>query len=85
MSNVNQERELTNELVSPFYSVGKKTELCRGQPPKAVGEMVAEPGHLTPCDCHLLRCGAQHAVGGECLWGYAIIWIVYTVMGMIEQ
>ena len=48
MSNVNQGRDLRDELVSPFRCIDGKTEVCQSSTTQ--GEMVTEPGPLTPCN-----------------------------------
>jgi len=60
--------------------------MCRGQPPKVIGEMVAEPGHLTPCKLPPSKMWrGAHDVKREYFGSCEMIGIVYILMGIIEQ
>lgn len=59
--------------------------MCRGQPPKVIGEMVAGPSHLTPCKLPPSKMWrGAHDVKGEYFVSCEMKRIVYILMGIIE-
>lgn len=79
-------REGTLELTSITFSFYRwDREMYRSQPPKVTGEMGISSGDLIPCKLSPSKTWRGTWCQGRIFWHCETIWIVYMLMGIIEQ